>query len=155
MKIAFEQYGDLYRWKEIYEANRGAIQDPSHIPPGTQLSLNGAGMVQIDRNGERYLIKHGDTLGTISHEVYGSSHKWKKLWENNRQLIKDPNRIYAGFYLFYQPEGTLTHGAPTEAPAVEGDSAAKKQVAAPVAAAPAAPTAPDARAPASAAPAQK
>jgi len=108
MKIAFEQYGDLYRWKEIYNSNRSAIKDPNHVPPGTKLSLNGAGMVTIERNGESYLIKKGDTLGLISNGVYGTKRKWKKLWENNRQLIKDPNRIYAGFYLYYVPEGKLT-----------------------------------------------
>ena len=133
MKIAFEQYGDLYRWKEIYEANRANIQDPNHVPPGTQLSLNGAGMVSVERNGERYLIKTGDTLGLISKDVYGTPRKWKRLWENNRELIKDPNKIYAGFYLFYQPEGKLTNGssktkdpAASEAPAVEGDYGASK-----------------------------
>lgn len=109
MKIAFEQYGDLYRWKEIYESNRANIKDPNHVPPGTQLTLNGAGMVTIERNGESYLIKRGDTLGVISNDVYGTTRKWKKLWENNRQLIKDPNKIYAGFYLYYVPEGKLTH----------------------------------------------
>jgi LysM repeat protein len=108
MKIAFEQYGDLYRWKEIYNSNRSAIQDPNHLPPGTKLTLNGAGMVTIERNGESYLIKNGDTLGRISNHVYGTNRKWKKLWENNRQLIKDPNRIYAGFFLYYIPEGKLT-----------------------------------------------
>jgi|GEM_PF-1103209 len=107
MKIAFENYGDLYRWREIYEANRDRIQDPNHVPPGTELVLNGAGMVQIDRNGEQYLIRRGDTLGSISNTVYGTTRKWKKLWENNRQLIKDPNKIYAGFYLYYQPEGRM------------------------------------------------
>lgn len=116
MKIAFENYGDLYRWKEIFEANRAKITDPNAVPPGTQLTLNGAGMVQIERNGERYLIKRGDTLGLISNDVYGTPKKWKKLWENNRQLIKNPNHIYAGFYLFYQPEARLTHEE--EAPAV-------------------------------------
>jgi len=108
MKIAFEQYGDVYRWKEIYNANRDAIKNPSDVPPGTKLTLNGAGMVAIERNGESYLIKRGDTLGVISNDVYGTTRKWKKLWENNRQLIKDPNRIYAGFYLYYVPEGKLT-----------------------------------------------
>ncbi|MBC7396974.1 MAG: LysM peptidoglycan-binding domain-containing protein, partial [Bdellovibrionales bacterium] len=97
MKIAFENYGDLYRWKEIFEANRAQITDPNAVPPGTQLTLNGAGMVSIERNGERYLIKRGDTLGIISNDVYGTPKKWKKLWENNRQLIKNPNHIYAGF----------------------------------------------------------
>jgi len=109
MKIAFEQYGDLYRWKEIYKANRANIQDPNHVPPGTMLNLAGAGMVTIEKNGNSYLIKHGDTLGVISNDVYGTIRKWKKLWENNRQLIKDPNKIYAGFYLYYVPESKLTH----------------------------------------------
>ena len=135
MKIAFEQYGDLYRWKEIYEANHDRIQDPNHVPPGTQLSLNGAGMVKIEHNGEQYLIKQHDTLGTISKDVYGTPRKWKRLWENNRDLIKDPNKIYAGFYLFYQPEGRLTHDQDKQqnAPAVvEGsDSAAVTKAPAP------------------------
>jgi len=124
MKIAFENYGDLYRWREIYEANRDRIQDPNHVPPGTELVLNGAGMVQIDRNGEQYLIRRGDTLGSISHTVYGTTRKWKKLWENNRQLIKDPNKIYAGFYLYYQPEGRMmTNGEDS----MESPSAMLKQ----------------------------
>lgn len=109
MKIAFENYGDLYRWKEILENNRGVIQDPNHIPHGTVLSLNQAGMVQVERNGEQYLIKRGETLGIISNNVYGTPRKWKQLWENNRQLIKNPNKIYAGFYLYYIPENRLTH----------------------------------------------
>ena len=119
MKVAFENYGDLYRWKEIYESNRSRIQDPNHVPPGTQLILNGAGMVTIERNGDKYLIKHGDTLGIISDDVYGTRQKWKKLWENNRQLIKDPNKIYAGFYLYYQPESRLTHDKDAPAPVKE------------------------------------
>ena len=123
MKIAFENYGDLYRWKEIYEANRDKIQDPNHVPPGTQLTLNGAGMVQIERNGDRYLIKHGDTLGTISKSVYGTNQKWKKLWENNRQLIKDPNKIYAGFYLYYQPEGRMANSEPVTQPSAANTTA--------------------------------
>jgi len=72
------------------------------------LMLSGAGMVTIERNGEKYLIKVGDTLGLISNEVYGTKAKWKKLWENNRQLIKNPNRIFAGFNLYYVPEARMT-----------------------------------------------
>ncbi|MBU6152925.1 MAG: LysM peptidoglycan-binding domain-containing protein [Bdellovibrionales bacterium] len=108
MKIAFENYGDLYRWKEILDGNQNVLKDPNQIAPGTFLMLSGAGMVTIERNGEKYLIKTGDTLGLISNEVYGTKTKWKKLWENNRQLIKNPNRIYAGFNLYYIPEGRMT-----------------------------------------------
>lgn len=112
MKIAFETYGDLYRWKEIYEANRDKISNPNAVPRGTRLKIDRpATPAAIDRNGEKYLIKRGDTLGSISGEVYGTIKKWRKLWENNRQLIRDPNKIFAGFYLYYLPE-TGTQPAP-------------------------------------------
>ena len=108
MKIAFENYGDLFRWKDILDGNQNVVKDPNQINPGTVLMLSGAGMVTIERNGEKYLIKVGDTLGLISNEVYGTNAKWKKLWENNRQLIKNPNRIFAGFNLYYVPEARMT-----------------------------------------------
>ncbi|MGK5088082.1 LysM peptidoglycan-binding domain-containing protein [Bdellovibrionota bacterium FG-2] len=102
MKIAFEQYGDLYQWRKIFNANRDRIKDPNSVPPGTVLRLEKPSLpVAISRNGEKYLIKSGDTLGIISDDVYGTNRKWRKLWENNRQMIKDPNRIFAGFHLYY------------------------------------------------------
>lgn len=102
MKIAFETYGDLYKWKDIYDQNKDAIKDPNDVPPGTVLKLDKPSVpVALERNGDQYLIKKGDTLGTISNDVYGTPAKWRRLWENNKQLIKNPNRIYAGFYLFY------------------------------------------------------
>lgn len=106
MKIAFETYGDLYQWRRIFDLNRDKISNANSLPRGLQLKLEKpATPVAIDRNGERYLIKVGDTLGNISGEVYGTTRKWKKLWENNRQLIRDPNKIYAGFFLYYMTDG--------------------------------------------------
>jgi LysM repeat protein len=107
MKIAFETYGDLYRWKSILDANRDRVTDPNQIPAGTVLKIERpATQVAIERNGEKYLIKNGDTLGTISNDVYGTRSKWKAIWENNKQMIHDPNRIFAGFYLYYQPDAS-------------------------------------------------
>ena len=146
MKIAFENYGDLYQWKKILEDNKDKITSANAIPKGTVLKIQSAGPAEIARNGEKYLIKSGDTLGTISGDVYGTQSKWRKLWENNKQLIKDPNRIFAGFYLYYTPEdpGVTTKQAPmvkTEpaaAPVREPSSEAVPAVAAPAVAAPAA-----------------
>ncbi len=102
MKIAFETYGDLYQWKKIYELNREKVTNPNAIPKGTVLKIEKSGsIVSIERNGDKYLIKKGDTLGVVSEDIYGTKTKWKKLWENNKQLIHDPNRIFAGFYLYY------------------------------------------------------
>lgn len=102
MKIAYETYGDIYQWRKIYEGNKDKLPNPNAVPPGTVLTIYPpATPVQLDRNGEKYLIKFGDTLVKISDDVYGTPKKWRKLWENNSKLIRDPNRIFAGFYLYY------------------------------------------------------
>lgn len=117
MKIAFETYGDVFRWKEIYDANKERISNPNSIPAGTRLKVEKpAAPISIERNGEKYLIKTGDTLGKISGAVYGTQSKWKKIWENNKQLIHNPNKIFAGFYLYYVRED----GTPSNAPTPQG-----------------------------------
>ncbi len=144
MKIAFETYGDLFQWRKIYEQNREHIKDPNNLEPGTSLMLEASSSnVTVERNGDKYLIKQGDTLGTISNGVYGTPKKWKKIWGNNKQLIRDPNRIFAGFYLYY----SLT---PAER---EDADRLRQQTGAPGPLTEAAPTQPVTRAPASAAPA--
>lgn len=130
MKIAFETYGDLYQWKKIYEENKEKISNPNAITPGIVLKLESPSTaVSIDRNGDKYLIKRGDTLGTISEDVYGTKTKWRKIFENNKQLIHDPNRIFAGFYLYYtmtQEERDaaekLKQGSSAPAPLAQNDS---------------------------------
>ncbi len=103
MKIAFEKFGDIYAWKKIYEANRDILTDPNVVPAGTVLKIEEpSAPVVIDQTGDKkHLIRQGETLGSISGEIYGTASKWKKLWEYNKQLIQDPNKIYAGFYLYY------------------------------------------------------
>lgn len=103
MKISFAKYGNIYRWREIYETNREQLPDINRLAPGTVLVLNGEEFVVIRKNGTPYLIRRGDTLGKISQQVYQDSKKWPILWKNNSQLIKDPNKIYAGFTLYYRP----------------------------------------------------
>lgn len=111
MKIAFAKYGDIFRWRDIYNSNRELLKDYNKIEIGSVLVLHGVQFVVIEKNGEPYLIRRGDTLGKISHKIYGSRDQWKSLWHNNRQLIRNPNRIYAGFTIYYKPpskdQGTL------------------------------------------------
>jgi nucleoid-associated protein YgaU len=51
--------------------------------------------------GNPYLIKNGDTLGGISGQVYNNRNKWRSIWDNNKPLIKNPNKIFAGFTIYY------------------------------------------------------
>lgn len=103
MKIAFEKYGNLYRWREIFEANKETLKGYNFLRAGMSLTIEGVEYIVIDKNGSPYLIKRGDTLSKISHGVYGDSHFWRELWFNNKQLIRNPDQIFYGFTLYYQP----------------------------------------------------
>ena len=43
-----------------------------------------------------YKIKSGDTLQKVSKTVYGTTTKWKKIYDFNQDTLKNPNKIYPG-----------------------------------------------------------
>lgn len=43
-----------------------------------------------------YTIQSGDTLWKIAEEYYGAGQLWQKIFEDNKDVIKDPNKIFAG-----------------------------------------------------------
>ena len=49
--------------------------------------------------GTRYVTKSGDNLAKIAQQVYGDRGLWKDIYEQNKELIKNPNVIYANMQL--------------------------------------------------------
>jgi len=45
---------------------------------------------------KEYIIKKGDTLSKIAQREYGGAHRWKYLYELNKDRIKDPNKLKPG-----------------------------------------------------------
>jgi len=43
-----------------------------------------------------YTVKSGDTLGKIAKEFYGNASKYPKIFEANKPMLTDPNKIYPG-----------------------------------------------------------
>ena len=43
-----------------------------------------------------YTVKSGDTLSKISEDVYGSANEYMKIFEANKPMLSDPNKIYPG-----------------------------------------------------------
>jgi nucleoid-associated protein YgaU len=106
MMIAFKLYGDYGKWKSLANQNRDKLKDGSIVRSGMVLNYVAPAEEFVwNPQGNPYLIKTGDTLGHISKEVYATMKKWKLLWENNRPLVKDPNKIYAGFTIYYLEDG--------------------------------------------------
>lgn len=70
-------------------------------PEKTQLSvastakpLKPAGSVD-----QHYVVKVGDTLSKLAERFYNSTSKWEKIFEANRENLKNPNYIYVGMKL--------------------------------------------------------
>ncbi len=104
MMIAFKIYGDYHKWKDIKGWNKnvkviGTGTELNYIAPEQKFGWAPKGLP--------YLVRTGDTLGTVSKDKYGTPKKWKTIFENNRPLIKDPNLIFAGFTIYYQPARDL------------------------------------------------
>ncbi len=47
-------------------------------------------------NVEYYVIASGDTLSKIAKRVYGNANDYTRIFEANREVIKDPDKIYVG-----------------------------------------------------------
>lgn len=102
MQIAFKIYGDISKWKELKEMNTEKFSGNLALRPNTQLQYKAPATPFVwNPEGTPYMIKNGETLGTISNTVYSTPKKWKHIWNNNKPLIKNPNVIYAGFTLYY------------------------------------------------------
>jgi nucleoid-associated protein YgaU len=43
-----------------------------------------------------YEVKAGDSLSKIAKEHYGNANDWNRIFEANRDILKDPNKIYPG-----------------------------------------------------------
>jgi len=50
-----------------------------------------------------YEVKKGDTLGAIAKAHYGDASKYPQIFEANRPMLKDPDRIYPGQVLRIPP----------------------------------------------------
>ncbi|MGZ8362809.1 MAG: LysM and BON domain-containing protein [Caulobacteraceae bacterium] len=43
-----------------------------------------------------YTVKSGDTLSKIAKEMYGDAGKYPQIFEANKPMLKDPDKIYPG-----------------------------------------------------------
>lgn len=43
-----------------------------------------------------YTVVKGDTLSNIAKSMYGNANKWRKIYEANTDIIKDPDVIHPG-----------------------------------------------------------
>lgn len=91
-------YADAAKWPRIYFANKPLFADtdydPNLIYPGWEL--------QIPRDWPTtWTVRQDEYLGRIAGywEVYGDRTQWTRIYEANKDQIKDPDMIWTGWEL--------------------------------------------------------
>ena len=64
--------------------------------PADQPSGQGADIPVAEPKVEFYEIQSGDTLSKIAKQYYGDAMQYPKIFEANREVIKDPDKIFVG-----------------------------------------------------------
>lgn len=66
------------------------MPDFSDVQSGASTTAPGAEVY------ETYEVKSGDSLSKIAKHAYGNAADWKKIFEANRDVLKDPDKIFPG-----------------------------------------------------------
>ena len=61
-----------------------------------EVKIEGAQAAAVEDGTQYYVIKSGDTLSAIAKQFYGDANKYPKIFEANREVIKDANLIFPG-----------------------------------------------------------
>ena len=78
-------------WQEEQRSETQYVE-PAAVPAGPQAM-------------EKYTVGKGDTLQKISKKYYGTTKKWTRIYNANRDVLSGPDRIYPGQTLNIPVEG--------------------------------------------------
>nr|MBU1327838.1 LysM peptidoglycan-binding domain-containing protein [Candidatus Omnitrophota bacterium] len=65
--------------------------EPSGNTGINALSSSGSGNEK-----QYYIVQKGDTLQKISEKFFGTTQKWKSIYDANKHILKSPDRIRPG-----------------------------------------------------------
>lgn len=71
----------------------GSAQDQPTMPPSGQPG----------QQTQFHTVAKGDTLSAIAKQVYGDASAYNRIFEANKPMLKDPNKIYPGQVLRIPP----------------------------------------------------
>ena len=78
------------------EAMEKAVLMAGNIQGVTEVKIDKLQAPSVQAKVEYYIIKKGDTLSAIAKQFYGKANDYPKIFEANREVIKDPNLIFPG-----------------------------------------------------------
>jgi len=81
---------------ESAEAMQKAVLMAGNVQGVGEVKIEGLAVPVTTVKVEYYIIQKGDTLSKIAKHYYGDANAYPKIFEANREVIKDPNLIFPG-----------------------------------------------------------
>ena len=104
-KISKKIYGKGSQWSKLAEMNK--LKTPELIYAGDfihyellESSKNFADTYE-NTTKSKVLVKKGDTLSSISKQIFGNAANWRVLWKENPQ-IKNPDKLGIGKFIYFK-----------------------------------------------------
>jgi nucleoid-associated protein YgaU len=82
--------------KTVPDWQQEIVADINVVPQAAAAAAAGAGAGGGSSAGTTYTVKSGDTLGGIAKQFLGDASKYQKIFEANRDVLSDPDRIKPG-----------------------------------------------------------
>jgi nucleoid-associated protein YgaU len=81
---------------ESTDAMEKAVLMAGNVQGVSQVEVAGLQHPPEEKRVEYYIIEKGDTLSKIAKQFYGDANKYPRIFEANREVIKDANLIFPG-----------------------------------------------------------
>jgi len=78
------------------EAMEKAVLLAGNVQGVSDVKIDGLQTPPVKEKVEYYIIKKGDSLSAIAKQFYGKPNEYPKIFEANREVIKDANLIFPG-----------------------------------------------------------
>jgi len=78
------------------EAMEKAVLMAGNIKGVGEVKADAVQVPQAESKSEYYVIESGDTLSKLAKKYYGNAMDYPKIFEANREVIKDPDKIFVG-----------------------------------------------------------
>ena len=76
----------------------------STAPPADKSAAPAQAAPNVADVEKTYTVVAGDTLSKIAKREYGDANAWPRIFEANKDLLKDPNKIFPGQKLKIPPK---------------------------------------------------
>ena len=80
-------------------AEIGVLEGYKHkedVPDAEYMKLDNQLSFPAETAAQYHDVASGDTLSAISKKYYGDANKYMKIFEANKPMLSDPNKIYPG-----------------------------------------------------------